>query len=676
MHAGFAQIGISANGSSADASAMLDVASSDKGMLIPRMSSTDRENISNPATGLMVFDLTTNSFWFYNSGWMEINTDKQTIDVLSLSGDNLQLSLENDGQNTQTLDLSNFKDNTDDQTIDVFSLSGNNLQLSLEGDGQSTQTLDLGSFKDNTDDQTIDVFSLAGNNLQLSLEGDGQSIQTLDLSSFKDNTDDQTIDVFSLSGNNLQLSLEGDGQDDKTLDLGSFKQTLNLSNDELSISNGNSIALNSAFLRSNGVTYSTSTSDDFLFGASTMNHGSGSEMKIIFDRSKGAFRAGTVTGDAWDASKLGIYSTALGRDSEASSAYSVAIGEKAKALDSYAVSIGNSNTADGLSAFALGNANSVEGDIAGAVGGSNDINDRYSYAIGHDNEINEEFSAALGTENVVDGRRSTAIGYRTEAESYGETAIGIFNTRYTPESRIIYEGSDRLFVIGNGLNNNDRRDALVMNKEGRSQFNGDASGPNEYVMTIDNTQYNNSQPNNGLLIRAGHSSYNSGAQSTFIRFFRPDGGNCGRIRQDGGSAGKLVDSSDERLKENIRPTRYGLKDVLNIEVKDYNFITDDDDFVKTGFIAQQLYTVYPTAVTVGDDVKTNPWGVTYSDLTPLLVQGMQDQHELIEQQRQEIEQLQTKLDEMQKALTTVSQLEAQYAELKTLVQQMQVQINQ
>ena len=174
---------------------------------------------------------------------------------------------------------------------------------------------------------------------------------------------------------------------------------------------------------------------------------------------------------------------------------------------------------------------------------------------------------------------------------------------------------------------------------------------------------------------AGHNSYNSGTQSTLIRFLRPDGTNCGRIRQDGGNDIKLVDSSDERLKENIKPTRYGLEEILDIEVKDYNFITDEDDHVKTGFIAQQLYQVYPTAVTVGDDVKTNPWGVTYADLTPLLVKGMQDQQALIDQQNQKIEQLQTALQEAQTALTTIGELQAQHAEMKAMLEQLQAQLN-
>ncbi|HEX2629621.1 MAG TPA: hypothetical protein VHM26_11430, partial [Chitinophagaceae bacterium] len=51
-----------------DASAMLDVNSISKGLLIPRMTSAQRSAIVSPANGLMVFDTNTNSFWYYSGG--------------------------------------------------------------------------------------------------------------------------------------------------------------------------------------------------------------------------------------------------------------------------------------------------------------------------------------------------------------------------------------------------------------------------------------------------------------------------------------------------------------------------------------------------------------------------------------------------------------------------------
>ena len=61
-----AQISINTTGNTANTSAMLDVSSTDKGMLVPRMTTAQRTAISNPADALLVFDTTTDSFWYYN----------------------------------------------------------------------------------------------------------------------------------------------------------------------------------------------------------------------------------------------------------------------------------------------------------------------------------------------------------------------------------------------------------------------------------------------------------------------------------------------------------------------------------------------------------------------------------------------------------------------------------
>jgi len=59
-------VAINTDGTTAHSSAILDIKSTNKGLLVPRMTSTERTAITSPAQGLFVFDLTTNSFWYYN----------------------------------------------------------------------------------------------------------------------------------------------------------------------------------------------------------------------------------------------------------------------------------------------------------------------------------------------------------------------------------------------------------------------------------------------------------------------------------------------------------------------------------------------------------------------------------------------------------------------------------
>jgi len=56
------------NGSPADPSAMLDVSSTTAGMLIPRMTTAERDLIAMPAEGLQVFNTTTKCFEFFAYG--------------------------------------------------------------------------------------------------------------------------------------------------------------------------------------------------------------------------------------------------------------------------------------------------------------------------------------------------------------------------------------------------------------------------------------------------------------------------------------------------------------------------------------------------------------------------------------------------------------------------------
>ena len=66
-------IGINETGADPHSAAMLDVLSTNKGFLPPRMTTAQRDAIASPAVGLVIYNTTTNCLNFYiGSGWNEI----------------------------------------------------------------------------------------------------------------------------------------------------------------------------------------------------------------------------------------------------------------------------------------------------------------------------------------------------------------------------------------------------------------------------------------------------------------------------------------------------------------------------------------------------------------------------------------------------------------------------
>lgn len=79
---GFSQVGIGTT--TPDTSSVLDVESTDKGVLIPRLTTIQRNSIASPAKGLLVFNTDLDLFE-YNSGtpatpnWVAINTNSTVV---------------------------------------------------------------------------------------------------------------------------------------------------------------------------------------------------------------------------------------------------------------------------------------------------------------------------------------------------------------------------------------------------------------------------------------------------------------------------------------------------------------------------------------------------------------------------------------------------------------------
>ena len=81
----FAQgVSINNDGADPDGSAMLDIKSTTMGVLVPRLSQAQRDAITTPATGLIVFQTdNTPGFYYYNgSNWVVLNAQAMSVNDL------------------------------------------------------------------------------------------------------------------------------------------------------------------------------------------------------------------------------------------------------------------------------------------------------------------------------------------------------------------------------------------------------------------------------------------------------------------------------------------------------------------------------------------------------------------------------------------------------------------
>ncbi|MGH1376096.1 MAG: tail fiber domain-containing protein [Alphaproteobacteria bacterium] len=143
--------------------------------------------------------------------------------------------------------------------------------------------------------------------------------------------------------------------------------------------------------------------DDFVFGSSQLadtgdaNH----DNRMFFDKSKGAFRAGVVTGTEWDDSNVGAESVAFGRNAEAIGNNTFAAGTHVAAVGNESFAVGNSSYAQSYGTIAFGLGNSVSGSRSVSIGDSSNVSGTNSMAFG--------LGQDAGTTPIVSGDNSLGI---------------------------------------------------------------------------------------------------------------------------------------------------------------------------------------------------------------------------------------------------------------------------
>ena len=106
----FAQVGI--NNENPDASAALDITSTTGGLLVPRMTETQRDAITSAATGLMIYQTDgTAGFYYYNgSSWAEVTSVSSSVteafdEVLDTAADQTSFTLSQTPTSSATIKM-------------------------------------------------------------------------------------------------------------------------------------------------------------------------------------------------------------------------------------------------------------------------------------------------------------------------------------------------------------------------------------------------------------------------------------------------------------------------------------------------------------------------------------------------------------------------------------------
>ena len=282
----------------------------------------------------------------------------------------------------------------------------------------------------------------------------------------------------------------------------------------------------------------------------------------------------TAMGDL--SAATGYASTAMGASSTASGDYSFAIGQGTDSDGN--TSSGTpyyTNEALGIRSFVIGSRNKATGDKSFTVGNDNLSQGYGSGTFGENNITLGDYSFSIGlfSESIAYG--SVSIGNNAIADGYNTIAIGTANTIDSNASPDEWNQSNRAFVIGNGVYD-DESATLTRSDAFTVWFNGDAT-----------------------------------------------------------LAGNLNINSDARLKANIISLGGTLSKLLQIDGKSYTMKKDESEKQKIGVLAQDIEKVFPELISESNGVKS----VNYQGLIPVLINALKEQQSEIEIYRNEVSEL-------------------------------------
>lgn len=340
---------------------------------------------------------------------------------------------------------------------------------------------------------------------------------------------------------------------------------------------------------------------NFILGAPATGVG------LYWDAVKGSLTSGMRIG-----TPLGDQSIAIGVMNTASSSLTAVIGGyRNKATQSNSgVFGGNDNTSGGIGAIVLGGYSNTATGVNSIVAGGNSATASgiASASVGGQrNTVSGNAAAILGgQDNIASGINSYSMGYFSQA---------------------LHDGS---YVLS------DYYYAMPIASTSANQFTSSFSGGYRFFLT-----------RGAAGDMQGAALDNSGfyptVNNTLTLGLNDTSGRWKAVYTVNGT----IQTSDIRLKTNIKPLQYGLKEILAIAPISYNFKSDSSGKIQLGISAQQLQTILPEAVDVGTDAQKT-LGVNYSEIIPVLINAVKEQQNIISQQQKQIEELKESINSIKK----------------------------
>ncbi len=125
-----------------------------------------------------------------------------------------------------------------------------------------------------------------------------------------------------------------------------------------------------------------------------------------------------------------------------------------------------------------------------------------------------------------------------------------------------------------------------------------------------------------------------------------------------------VNVSDIRLKRDVKPLKYGLSEVLQLRPVSYVLNDDKEEEVRLGLIAQEALKLVPEVVNQDKNSKEKYYGMSYTELIPVLIKAIQEQQKLIENRDEKISKLEESMKTLQAEKTSYQQLKAEIEQIK------------